>query len=32
MRGRTGVATATTGGVDHGPGPVAGRLGLEDLG
>jgi hypothetical protein len=32
MRGRTGDAAAATGGVDHGPGPVAGLLGLEELG
>jgi hypothetical protein len=27
MRGRTGDAAAATGGIDHGPGPVAGALG-----
>jgi hypothetical protein len=31
MRGRTGDAAAATGGVDHGPGPVAGLLGLDIL-
>jgi hypothetical protein len=32
MRGRKSEAAAATGGVDHGPGPVTGLLGLEELG